>query len=239
MEKNMRLSVTARILLALLGQALAFTMVVRAQAAQTATPYPKMAPVDQYLMNRDEEIALAKSAAPKAISDNADVMVMERQGYVTAVHGTNGFVCVVERGWTAPSADPNFWNPKLRGPLCLNGPAARTYLPITIEKTKLVLAGKSKEQMFETVGAELDRKQLPPLEPGAMCYMMSKDGNLGDGNGHWRPHLMFFVPAAEANTWGAGAAGSPIIESPDPADRMTVFLLPIAKWSDGTTDAGH
>jgi len=212
-----------------------------AQPKKVDTPYPNMAPVDQYLMSDpNAEIALAKSAAPKAISDNAEVMILDRQGYKTAVQGTNGFVCIVERGWTAERDNPNFWNPKLRGPLCLNPAAARTYLPMTIAKTKLVLAGKSKTQMFDAIKSALDNKELPPLEPGALCYMLSKDGYLDDQAGHWHPHVMFYVPSVDAKAWGADLPGSPILSTDDPDDRMTIFLIPVKKWSDGTPDeSGH
>ena len=66
------------------------------------TEYASMAPLDQYLMDRGAEIAMARSAAPEAISRDADVLVLGRHGYETAVKGKNGFVCVVERGWMAP-----------------------------------------------------------------------------------------------------------------------------------------
>ena len=60
-------------------------------AAQDAKePYPTIAPVEQYLMDRDAEIALARSAAPDAISRDASVIVLTRQGYETAVEGKNG-----------------------------------------------------------------------------------------------------------------------------------------------------
>jgi hypothetical protein len=197
-----------------------------------------MAPLDQYLIaDKNAEIALARSAAPKAISDNAEVMVLEPQGYKTAVKGSNGFVCIVQRSWTAGIDDPDFWNPRLRAPICYNAPAARSYLPITIAKTKAVLAGKSKAQMFDSIEVALDKKELPALEAGAMCYMMSKEGYLSDRDGHWHPHLMFFVPLIDAKAWGAGLPGSPILASEDSPDRLTVFLVPVAKWSDGTADS--
>jgi hypothetical protein len=199
-------------------------------------PYPSMAPVAQYLMDRDAEIALARSAAPDSISRDATVMVLGAHGYETAVKGKNGFVCIVERGWTAGANDPDFWNPRLHGPLCLNPAGARTYLPLTIKKTDLVLAGKSEAEMFAGLKAAFDKKELPALEPGAMCYMLSKDGYLGDGNGHWHPHLMFFVPQTEEATWGAGLPGSPILAAPFPEDRLTILMIPVAKWSDGTAD---
>jgi hypothetical protein len=207
----------------------------QATAADAKKRYPSMAPLDQYLIaDRSAEIALARSAAPESISKDAEVMVLGRHGYETVVKGKNGFVCLVERSWTAGSDDPEFWNPKLRGPICFNPAAARSYVPFTIKKTELVLAGQSKAQMFEGIKAGLDKKELPTPEPGAMCYMLSKQGYLNDQAGHWHPHLMFFVPRTEAATWGANLPGSPILFTDDPEDRMTVFLIPLAKWSDGT-----
>jgi hypothetical protein len=75
-----------------------------------------MAPFDQYLIERTAEIALAPSAAPESISPDAEVMVLGQHGYETVVKGKNGFVCVVERSWTAGIDDPDFWNPKVRQP---------------------------------------------------------------------------------------------------------------------------
>ena len=209
-----------------------------AQAQDAKTPYPSMAPLEQYLIaDRNAEIALARSAAPESISHDAEVLVLGRHGYETAVKGKNSFVCIVERSWTAGIDDPDFWNPKLRGPICFNPPAVRSYLPLTIKKTEFVLAGQSKAQMFDSIKAAFDKKELPTQEPGAMSYMLSRQGYLGDRNGHWHPHLMFFVPQIDAQTWGAGLPGSPILASDDPQDRLTVFLIPVAKWSDGTADS--
>ena len=218
----------------LLAGSLGLGAVWKAQAQEVKTPYPKMAPLDQYLMERDVEIALARSAAPTSISQDAEVMVLGRHGYENAVKGKNGFVCIVERSWTAPAEDPNFWNPKLRGPICFNPPAVRTYLPLGIRKTDLILAGRSKAQMFEEMKAAFDKKELPTLETGAMSYMMSKEQYLGDRDGHWHPHLMFFVPLTDPAAWGADLPGTPLIGSKIPDDRLTVFFLPIAEWSDGT-----
>ena len=210
----------------------------QAHAQDAKTPYPAMAPVDQYLMaDRDAEIALARSAAPESISHDAEVMVLGRHGYETAVKGTNGFVCIVERSWTAGIEDPNFWNPKLRGPICFNAAATRTYLPLTIKKTEWVLAGQSKAQMFESHKAGLDKKELPMQEPVAMSYMLSKQQYLDDSATHWHPHLMFFVPQTDAASWGAGLPGSPVLVGDDPEDRLTIFMVPVGKWSDGTADS--
>jgi len=209
----------------------------KAQAQDVKTPYPSMAPLDQYLMeDRNAEIALARSAAPDSISRDAEVLVLTHHGYETAVHGKNGFVCVVVRSWTAPLDNPNFWNPKLRAPLCLNAAAARTYLPRTIKRTDLILAGRTKAQMVEAMTAEIDKKELPPMESGAMCYMLSRQGYLSDEDGHWHPHLMFFYSQTEPATWGADLPGSPILSFNDTWEHLTTFLVPVRKWSDGTAD---
>src|SRR6201982_1003666 len=115
----------------------AFAVSLQMRSQDPKTPYPSMAPVDQYLMpDRDAEIALARSAAPEAISRDATILVLGRHGYETAVEGKNGFACVVERAWMSPFDSAEFWNPKLRGPLCFNPQAVRSILPITIKKTE-------------------------------------------------------------------------------------------------------
>jgi len=210
----------------------------QAQAQDAKASYPTMAPLEQYLIaDRNAEIALARTAAPESISRDAEVLVLGRHGYETAVKGKNSFVCMVERSWTAGIDDPDFWNPKLRAPICFNPPAARSYLPLTIKKTELVLAGQSKAQMFDNIKTAFDKKELPTQEPGAMCYMLSRQGYLSDRDGHWHPHLMFFVPQTDVQTWGANLPGSPILAAEDAPDRLTVFLIPVATWSDGTADS--
>ena len=208
----------------------------RAQAQNAQTPYPNMAPLDQYLMERDAEIALARSAAPDSVSRDADVMVLGRHGYETAVNGKNGFVCLVERSWTSPIDDPGFWNPKGRAPICFNQAAAHSYLPRTFKKTKLLLAGRTKAQMIETIKEAVANKELPAMEVGAMCYMLSKHGHLNDSVGHWHPHLMFFYSKTDPASWAAGAQGSPILAFDDKWEDLTVFLVPVREWSDGTAD---
>jgi hypothetical protein len=210
------------------------------RAADAKTPYPSMGPVEQYLMDRDAEIALARSAAPEAISRDADVLVLGRHGYETAVKGKNGFVCAVERAWMGPFdgdfAD-QFWDPKLRGPLCFNPPAARSILPMTYKRTEMVLEGQSKAQIIEGIKTFIKQK-LPPLEPGAMSYMMSKGQYLTDGGRHnWIAHLMIYTPLMDSAVWGADMPRSPVMLNPqfhgDP-EPVDVFMVPTGRWSDGT-----
>ena len=212
--------------------ALAAAWPARAQDAKA--PYPVMAPLDQYLMERDAEIALARSAAPESVSGDAEVMVLGKHGFETAIKGKNGFVCLVERSWSTDFDDPQFWNPKLRAPICFNQPGARFNVPLLIKKTGFVFAARPKAQLFESLQTAFDKKELRPPEPGAMCYMLSKQGYLNDRDGHWHPHFMFFVPLTEPAAWGANLPGSQIVAVKSAQDRVTTFMIPVAKWSDGT-----
>ena len=206
-----------------------------AQAQETKAPYPTMAPLDQYLMaDRDAEIALAKSAAPPAIANDANVMVLEKDGYHTAVEGKNGFTCVVERAWMNPIESDEFWNPKVRGPVCYNPQASRSILPYTIQRTKLALKGLTKTQIGDSMKAAFESNQLPLPEAGSMSYMLAKGGYLGDSNGHWHPHLMFHIPNGSAASWGANLPDSPVLMIPPGPEPETIFLVPVSHWSDGT-----
>jgi hypothetical protein len=207
----------------------------QAPAQAEKASYAAMAPLDQYLIgDANSEIALARSAAPASISDAAEVMVLGPKGYTTAVKGTNGFLCIVERSWGAATDEPEFWNPKVRAPICFNPPAARSFVPIFLMKTKMVVAGKSKAEIVKATASALDSKELPALEPGAMCYMLSKQQYLNDRGMSWHPHLMFLVAGDSAKSWGADLPGSPLIAADNPEERVTIFMVWVGKWSDGT-----
>jgi hypothetical protein len=217
--------------------------VSRQTQAQSQTSYPSMAPLEQYLIaDRDAEIALARSAAPEVISRDADVLVLGRHGYETAVKGKNGFVCVVERAWAGPidgENGANFWNPKVRGPICYNPPGARSILPLMFKRTEMVLAGQSKAQITDGMKAFI-KKGLPPLEPGAMSYMMSKEQHLNDGSHpNWMAHLMFYTPLMDGAAWGADVPFTPVMLNPQfngAPEPIDVFMVPAGWWSDGTPD---
>ena len=207
-----------------------------AMAQDAKTLNTKMAPVDHYLMvDRAAEIALAQSAAPESIARDADVLILGRHGFETAVNGKNGFVCIVGRSWTS-AADADFADPKVRVPMCVNAAAARSYLLRIARITDLMLAGRTKAQMEETYAAAIQKKELPPMEPGAMCYMMGKEGYGGDSVPHWPPHLMFFFSDVDPAMWGANLSDSPVIAIADAAQHLTQFVIPTQRWSDGTED---
>jgi hypothetical protein len=213
-----------------------------AQAQQPTTPYSKMAAVDEYLMTEAAEVALARSAAPKSISDDATVVVLKRSGYTTAIKGKNGFVCIVERSWMSQWDFPEFWNPKMRGPICFNPAAARSVLPFTYKRTEMILAGLPKDQVIERLKQIVAKKEVPALEPGAMCYMLSHEQYLNDTGVHWHPHLMIYGPRTDSADWGADLVGVPVYlndqfrGSPEP---LGVFMVMVDQWSDGTPAPIH
>ena len=224
------------VLRAVLG--VGFLTVAGAGFAQEAkAPYPAMAPVEQYrVASVAEEVALARSAANVAVSGDAEVMVLGSHGYETAAKGTNGFVCLVERSWATNFDDTQFWNPKLRAPHCFNAAAARSVMPAYLKRTELVLAGLPKDQVEARMKEAVAKKVIGAPEEGAMCYMMSKQGYLNDTVGHWHPHVMFFLPTTEAASWGANLNGSPVFAAQESPEAVTIFMVPVMTWSDGTMD---
>lgn len=226
-----------------IGRAPVLVLLLAAHAAAQVvkTAYPRMAPLSQYLMPRDAEISLARSAAPKSVSDAAEILVFTKSGFDTAVQGTNGFVCLVARSWSADWNDPDFWDPRVHAPICYNAAAAKSQVALTNKRTQVVLAGGVKAQIFDAIKTAIESGDLPAPEAGAMSYMLSKGTYLSNRTGRWLPHLMFFLSDTDPKSWGAGLAESPIIGFRHPEEHATTFLVPVSKWSDGTlaTSNGH
>ncbi len=217
------------------GLAFVLTAVGSACADVAKRAYPVMGPVEQYRMaSTSEEVALSRSAAPTSISGDASVLTLGDHGYETALKGKNGFVCLVQRSWASGFEEADFWNPKLRAPICFNAAAVRSVLPGYLERTKWVLAGVSRTDMISRTKAELAANRIATPEPGAMSYMMSKQGYLGDLAGHWHPHLMFFRVHTDGADWGADLHGSPVFAARDDLEPITTFFVLVPTWSDGT-----
>jgi hypothetical protein len=214
-----------------------------APAHEAGAPYPTMAATALYMAaDPSAEIALARSAAPPALSRDATILVLGQHGYETAVKGTNGFVCIVERSWMNRFDSAEFWNPKMRGPVCLNPTAVRSILPHTIKRTEMAFAGVSKTQMIVRLKQATESHEIPALEPGAMSYMLSKDGNLGDSIGHWHPHLMFYGPKSDGADWGANLPGSPVLVDPQSRNEpvpFNTYFVTVPFWSDGSAAPAH
>jgi hypothetical protein len=205
---------------------------IRAQDAKQ--PYPSIAPIDQYRMDRNAEIAMARTAAPASISKDAEVLVMGQTNYEVAVEGRNGFVCLVGRSWLAPFDNPEFWNPKNRSPECFNPPAVLSLLPYVVKTTGMALSGFSKTQIFDGIKAAIEKRELGAPASGSLIYMMSKEAYLTDQEPHNLDHLMFDLPRMDGAAWGANLEGTPVFfRQLDPAP-ITEFYVVMGKWSDGT-----
>jgi len=212
--------------------------IVRAEDAKPS--FPVMAPIPQYLeATASAEIALARTAAPPSISGDASVLVLGKHGYETAAEGKNGVVCLVWRAWSAgPGAtgddDRDFWNPKLRIPICYNPAGARSVLPAYLESTKWAFAGASKADIKERTRVQLASHQMAAPESGSMAFMMGRAGGFADGH-HWPPHIMLFFPPISSADWGAGLHGVPIsADQEEPEPNITTFNVLVPMYSDGT-----
>lgn len=197
-----------------------------------------MAPIAPYLMaSREQEIALARSAAPASIAAHASVMVLGEHGYVTVVKGTNGFVCLVVRSWDNELDVKSgvFWNPQFHAPFCLNPAGAQFELPLYLLRTQWALGGVSQKEMAVREKAAWVAGKLQEPKPGAMCYMMSRQADLGGGP--WHSHLMFYLPLEKTPaSWGANLAHTSIMAGA--SDHATIFYVVVPYWSDGTPESG-
>ncbi len=220
-----------------LGVALACFAAAAACAQPEPAAYPAPTSLDAFLFqDKAEEIALARTAAPESVSKDAEVLTLGRHGFETAVKGTNGFVCLVDRSWSKSFDDPEFWNPKIRAPMCLNAAAARSVMTIYNQRSLWVVSGASKDEIMTRTRAALAAKALATPEIGGMVYMMSKQAYLSDaGEHHWHAHIMFYMPLSDTGAWGAGRPGSPIGQADDPAIGISTFFVLTAKWSDGSS----
>ena len=198
------------------------------KAQDTKSPYPSMAPIEQYRMDRDAEIAMARTAAPPSISRDAEILVLGQKNFETAVQGKNGFVCLVGRAFGGPLNNPEFWNPKNRSPICLNPPAARSLMPYAMKETGMALAGASKAQIIDAIRTAVAKKELGAPESGSMSYMMSREAYLTDQGGHNLAHVMFELPRN-----GVFQDDPNFFVSWDPAPVIE-FNVPVGHWSDGT-----
>lgn len=218
--------------LAILSGAAAPAQAQGTQAPASPSPYPTMAPIAQYQMDRDAEIALARTAAPASISRDAEILVLGPKNFEVAVRGRNGYVCAVGRAFGGPLSNVEFWNPKNRSPICYNPPAVRSLLPYALKQTAMALAGASKAQITAAIRAAVARKELGAPALGSMAYMMSKEAYLTDRGSHNLAHLMFELPP------GAVIPDDPdSYVSWDPAPVIE-FNVPVGHWSDGTDAVG-
>jgi hypothetical protein len=214
---------SGRVVLAVLFGA---ALPVHAQDAKS--PYPTMAPIAEYRMDRTAEIAMARTAAPPSISRDAEILVLGQKNFEVAVQGTNGYVCVVGRAFAGPLSNPEFWNPKNRSPICYNPPARRSLMPYAMKEAGMALAGATKAQIIDAIKAAVASKELGAPEAGSMAYMMSKEAYLTDQGSHNLAHVMFELPRN-----GVLPDDPNFFVSWDPAPVIE-FNVPVGHWSDGS-----
>ena len=208
-------------------------LVLSMQAASVRAQSSKYSPLSEYMMTPEAEIALARSAAPENVSAHATVKILTASGYKVAAQGDNGFVCMVMRGFSAPTYTPAqfreiVYDPTIRAPICFTAPAARIVMPYYELRTKLAMEGKGPDQIAESVQAAYVKGDLPRRDGVSFAYMWSADQNLGSGIGHWHPHMMVFCPYYENSMVGGNEFGSLLPQvSDDAGTPFTVVVIPI------------
>jgi hypothetical protein len=213
--------------------AVAVAMLLAAVVSVSAQTEPRYPPLSEYLMPQEQEIALARSAAPASISDHATIKVLTESGYEVASEGDNGFVCMVMRGWTAPTYTPAqfrdlVYEPTVLAPICFDPLASQTVLPYYELRTKLGMEGNTPDQIAAGVEAAYATGALPQRIGVSFAYMWSADQNLIPGVGAWHPHVMIFAPYYENATVGGNEFGSPLPQvSDDEGTPFTVVVIPV------------
>jgi hypothetical protein len=213
----------------------AATVVVAAAAMSgAAQSEPRYPPLSEYLLPRDAEIALAKSAAPANISDHATIKVLTESGFEVVSEGDNGFVCIVMRGWSAPTYTPAqflnlVYDPRVIAPICFDPEASRTVLPYYELRTKLGMEGQTPDEIAAGVEAAYARGELPKRGEVSFAYMWSADQNLIPGvAAAWHPHMMVFAPYYVNESVGGNEFGGPLPQvSDDAGTPFTVVVIPV------------
>ena len=204
--------------------------VVSSGAIHSESKYP---PIGEYLMSRDAEIALAKTAAPANVSDRATIKILTKSGYEVGREGDNGVVCMVMRGFSAPTYTPApfrdlVYDPTIHAPICFTPPAARTALPYYELRTRLAMAGMSPDQIARALEAAYVKGELPRRDAVTFAYMWSAHQHLGSGIDAWHPHMMVFAPYSENAMIGGNAFGSPYPQvSDDAGTPFAVVVIPV------------
>lgn len=207
--------------------------ILLATLLQVAAQSPIYPPLSEYLMERDAEIALARSAAPQHISSRATVKVLTPAGYQVASQGDNGFTCVVLRGWSSPSFTPaaarlGVYDSKLRAPICFDAVASRTVLPLQELRTRLGIARKDPDAIAHEVSAAYATGKLPRMEGVAFAYMWSPNQYLGPQAGAWHPHMMIYAPYyTNAMLGGNAFAGTMPFVNDDEGTPFTVIVVAV------------
>ena len=176
------------------------------------------------LMSPDVEIALARSAAPAAISTGARVWVLTPKGYVIADSGKTSVNCYVGRPWVG-AVEPH----------CLDAEASATILPIQRFRVEQLAGGKSGDEVEREVALGLASGKFRLPSRPAITYMMSARQDLVTGEGvavgRWEPHLMIYYPyltSEETGLFAGFVAGVGFVENPGQA--LAALVIPVKEF---------
>jgi hypothetical protein len=216
---------------------LAFVLLALVASAAAAAQGPKYPPLGAYMMEPEAETALARSAAPDHVSTPATVKLLTPAGFKVAVAGTNGFVCLVLRGWAAPTYNPAQFRDyvyvgDLRAPICFDPLSARTMMPYYELRHRLGMEGKGPDEIARGIEAAYVKGELPKADSASVAYMFSADMYLGPHLGHGLiyPHLMLFLPYYDNAMLGGNErrSGLPFL-SDDSGTAFAVTVIPMDK----------
>jgi hypothetical protein len=192
---------------------LAFVLVSLLASTAAGAQTPKYPPLSEFMMPQEAEIALARSAAPDNVSSRATIKIFTTSGFKVAVEGDNGFVCIVLRGWAAPTYGPAQFRDyvyvaDLRAPICFDPVSARTMMPYYELRHKLGMEGKGPDEIARGIEAAYTKGELQRTDSASLAYMFSADMYLGPHLGHGLiyPHLMLFLPYYDNAMLGATSA---------------------------------
>lgn len=185
-----------------------------------------------YLMDEAEELRLAATAGPKAVTVGASYYVLRPGGFERVTKGTNGFHCFVERSWGTPTDDHRIvFDPRVKAPHCINQEGAETTMQEIFLTAELVMEAKSADEVREGVDRAFASGELRLPRELSLTYMMSKHQWLGPGIEAWRPHLMIWIPYLEASEIGVQAPGSPYpLVAGRPGSRKSVLIVPVPSF---------
>ena len=215
---------------------LAQLVAISVAANAFAQPAPSAYPVKPVPLPDAEEIALAVTAAPAELSNNAAVVTVRDGKVITIREGTNGSTCMVARDSHAGSLYP----------ICFNPEGTRTVLKRELMQVRLRTLGVAEDSIDRAVASAYKRGELEAPREIALAYMMSPKQILfssaeasGRRVGAWHPHLMFYVPGATPAKFGLadGGTGEPI-QVGSPGTPQAEVIIKVQKWADGTPVGG-
>jgi hypothetical protein len=195
---------------------LAFLLIPISLAAQEVSGPPG----PRRLLDRHDEVSLARSAAPASVSARARVWYFDNGTYVVADSGSNGVECFVSRGWSA-SLEPQ----------CFDAEAASTVMRLEMKAVELAHAGVAPAEAARQLSLGLANGSFQLPQRLAMSWMMSSAQELIDDGGKpagaWRPHLMIYYPYLTAEDLGLGApdlAAGILVNAGKPTSNVMIVV---------------